>query len=88
MDEQALPAGPDKIVFAELALGAYSIWSATLAWNGSNPGIFIFASIFGIGLLTVAFTSILHNVRLRVARNRRERTVRAEQESIEALPLL
>ena len=79
---------PDKIVFAELALGAYSIWSATIAWNGSNPGIFIFASIFGIGLLTVAFTSILHNVRLRVARNRRERTVRAEQESIEALPVL
>ena len=79
---------PDKIVFAELALGGYSVWSAWLAWQGSNPGIFIFASIFGIGLLTVALTSILHNVRLRAARSRRERTVRAERETIDALPAL
>ena len=79
---------PDKIVFAELALGFYSVWSAWIAWNSFNPGIFIFASIFGIGLLIVASTSILHNIRLRAARGRRERTVRAEQESIEALPAL
>ena len=79
---------PDKIVFTELALGLYSVWSAWVAWQGFNPGIFIFASIFGIGLLTVASTSILHNIRLRAARGRRERTVRAEQESIEALPAL
>lgn len=79
---------PDKIVFVELALGFYSVWSAWIAWNSFNPGIFIFASIFGLGLLTVASTSILHNIRLRAARGRRERTVRAEQESIEALPVL
>lgn len=79
---------PDKIVFAEIGLGLYSGWSAWLAWTGSNPGIFIFASIFGIGLLAVAFTSILHNVRLRVARGRRDRSLLAERESIEALPAL
>jgi len=79
---------PDKIVFAELALGAYSIWSASLAWSAGNPGIFVFASIFGIGLLTVAFTSVLHNVRLRAAKGRRARSLRAERETIEALPAL
>ena len=79
---------PDKIVFAELALGGYSMWSAYLAWAQGNPGIFIFAFIFGAGLLTVALTSILHNVRLRAARGRRARTLRDERESIEALPAL
>ena len=79
---------PDKIVFVELALGAYSMWAAWLAWSGSNPGIFIFASIFGIGLLVVALTSILHNVRLWAARSRRARTLAAERQTIEALPAL
>ena len=79
---------PDKIVFAELGLGSYSLFSAWLAWTNQNPGIFIFATLFGVGLLTVAFTSILHNLRLRAARNRRARSLRDERETIEALPVL
>ena len=79
---------PDKIVFAELGLGSYSLFSAWLAWTNQNPGIFIFATLFGVGLLTVAFTSIFHNLRLRAARNRRARSLRDERETIEALPVL
>lgn len=79
---------PDKIVFAEFALGGYSLWAAWLAWDASNRGIFVFAAIFGVGLLTVALTSILHNLRLLVSRGRRARTLRDERESLEALPAL
>lgn len=77
---------PDRIVFAELAVGAYSIFSAWVAWRFDNIGVFVYSLIFGAGVLSVAAATILHGVSIRVGRRRRDTAIRGENERITDRP--
>ena len=44
----------DRLIFVEFALAIFNGYSAMLAWQAHNIGIFISAAIFAIGLTTVA----------------------------------
>lgn len=75
---------PDRIVFFEIALGTYAVFAATLAWRNENWGVFIYATIFGIGLFSVATATLSHTFALFKARRDRERAVLAETAEIAA----
>ena len=68
----------DPIVFFELALGFYSLATAWLAFNAGTWGIMLYATLFGVGLLTVAVVTAAESIA--VFRNRRGR---AEQLRLE-----
>ena len=44
----------DPIIYAEIALGAYSLAAAALAFSYGNWAIVVYASWFGVGLISVA----------------------------------
>lgn len=73
---------PDRIVLGELALGGYAVFSAMLAWRNENWGVFIYATIFAIGLVVVAGSTVAHSVALYRARRHREQALRAEVERL------
>jgi len=73
---------PDRIVFAEFALGAYAVFAAVLAWRNQNWGVFTYASIFAVGLFAVAMSTLSHTLALHRARRERERSVQAETASL------
>jgi len=75
---------PDRIVFFEIALGLYAVFAAALAWRNENWGVLIYATIFGIGLFSVAGATLLHTLALFKARRDRERAVLAETAEISA----
>ena len=68
----------DPIVFFELALGLYSLMTAWLAFTTGTWGIMLYATLFGVGLLTVAGVSTAESIA--VFGNRR---LRAEQLRLE-----
>ena len=68
----------DPIVFFELALGLYSLMTAWLAFTTGTWGIMLYATLFGVGLLTVAGVTTAESIA--VFRNRR---LRAEQRRLE-----
>jgi len=41
---------PDRIIFAEIALGLYAAFASYLAFDNGNWGVFTYATIFGLGL--------------------------------------
>ena len=69
---------PDRIVLVELALAAYAAMSAMLALDNGNYGIFVYASVFFVGLASVASATIAHNVTLYRHRDRRDCAIAAE----------
>lgn len=71
---------PDRIVFAELALGVYAVFAAVLAWRNENWGVLAYASIFASGLFAVALSTFSHTLALFRARRQREHAVRTEAE--------
>jgi cellulose synthase/poly-beta-1,6-N-acetylglucosamine synthase-like glycosyltransferase len=52
----------DPIVYPELALGAYSLWTAWLAANLESWGIFMYALLFGAGLIFAAAITIWQTI--------------------------
>lgn len=52
----------DPIVYPELVLGAYSLWTAWLAAGLESWGIVIYALLFGIGLIFAATTTIWQTI--------------------------
>lgn len=48
----------DRIVLAEFGFGAYAVFAAAVAWRLGNWGVFLYASIFSVGLIGVAIISI------------------------------
>ena len=71
---------PDRIVFAELAFAVYAVFAASLAFRNGNWGVFIYASIFGVGLFTVALATFRHTWLLFRARREREFAIQVEEE--------
>ena len=68
----------DRIVFAEVALGAYCVGAAVLAFSERNIGILVYASVFAAGLLTIAAVSVVQAVVVARSRTAREASVLAE----------
>ncbi|HID51017.1 MAG TPA: glycosyltransferase [Anaerolineae bacterium] len=52
----------DPIVYPELALGVYSLWTAWLAVSLESWGIVFYAFLFGIGLIFAAATTIWQTI--------------------------
>ena len=73
---------PDRIIFAEIALGLYAAFAAYLAFDNSNWGVFTYATIFGLGLFAVAGATLSHSIVLHRARRQRETAVRTETERL------
>lgn len=71
----------DRIVFAEAALGLYCLFSAWLAATERNWGVFIYATIFGLGLLSVSGITIGQSIA--VHRGRRARATQLQNERSE-----
>lgn len=69
----------DRIVFFELALGLYSAFSAWVAYDHGNWGIFIYAVIFSAGLLAVTAATTAHSVMLFRSRKQRRAAVASER---------
>ena len=80
---------PDRIVYVELALGAYAVFAATLAWRNENWGVMAYATIFALGLFAVAASTLSHTWALHRARRDRASALRAEAEALrQNLPAL
>lgn len=75
---------PDPIVFFEFALGLYAMFSAGLAWRHGNYGVFVYATILGLGLLGVAGSTFAHTLALFNTRQERKVAVQAEVELLAA----
>jgi len=71
---------PDRIVIAELLLGAYAVFAALLAVRNENWGVFIYATIFALGLFAVATATLSHSWTLFRARRERAFAMRVEAE--------
>lgn len=69
----------DRIVYAEVAFGCYSLISVFLAWEQGNWGIFLYASVFAAGLLAVAGITVAQAVAVKRARAVRSDRVEAER---------
>jgi len=65
----------DRIVYAEIVLGFYSLFSSWLALQHGNFAVSGYAAIFGVGLLAVASLSVWQSMNLR-----RERETRAARQ--------
>jgi len=76
----------DRIVFAEAALGVYSFWAASRAFDAGNWGIFIWTVLFGCGLLGVVITTVGHSFAIWRNRTDRERSVARERALLELVP--
>lgn len=61
--------GFDRIVFAELALGAYSVFSAVVAARAGSWGIFLYAVVFAAGLWSLAGITIWQMLAIRRGRS-------------------
>jgi uncharacterized protein len=77
---------PDRIVLVEIALAVYAAMSAVLALVNGNYGIFVYASVFFVGLSGVASATIAHNVTLYRHRERRDSAIAAESVCAEVTP--
>jgi len=73
---------PDRIVYVEIALGVYALFGASMAWRNENWGVFVYATIFGLGLFAVAGSTLSHSIVLYRARRAREIALRAEAASL------
>lgn len=71
---------PDAIVIAELLFGAYAVFAAVLAVQNENWGVFIYATIFALGLFAVAMATLSHSWALFRARRERAFAMRVEAE--------
>ena len=60
--------GLDRIVYAEILLGIYSLGAAWLAYEHRNWAILTYATIFAVGLLSVASVTVAQTVVLHRAR--------------------
>ena len=69
----------DAIVYAELALGAYSLATAWLAILMGLWGIAFYALMFGTGLTLVATVTIVQTVAVYRSRKKRQQRTAAEQ---------
>ena len=72
----------DPIVYFEATLGAYGLATALLALQHQNWAIAFYASVFGVGLLTIAGLTLGQSVALF-----RSRAVRQEQQRLEQTAL-
>ncbi len=78
----------DRIVFLEFTLGLYSVFSAVMAYQHGNWGIFIYAVIFSAGLLAVTTATVAHSVLLYRTRAQRCAAVASEQKLWNQQPAL
>jgi cellulose synthase/poly-beta-1,6-N-acetylglucosamine synthase-like glycosyltransferase len=69
----------DRIVYAEMLLGAYSLFSVWLAFSNQNWGIFVYASVFAAGLLTVAAVTVAQALAIYRTRTERAALLKLEQ---------
>lgn len=60
----------NPIVYPEIALGVYGLFSSWLAWQTGSWGILIFAFMFGLGLILVASVTISQGVRIYLSRRK------------------
>ena len=68
----------DRIVFAEIALGAYCAYAAMLAWREGNLGVLVYTTVFSAGLLSIAAVSIAQAVGVARSRAQREAQIAVE----------
>ncbi len=69
----------DRIVYVELVLGAYCLFSAWLAAGRGNWGVFLYASIFAVGLLGVVIITVGQSIAVYRSSAARAGQLRAEQ---------
>lgn len=76
----------DRIVIVETLLAAYSFWTAWQAFEATNWGIMIWATVFGTGLLMVVITTIAHAIAVHRSRLDRKAQMLAEREALDLVP--
>lgn len=69
----------DRIVYAEYLLGAYCGFGAWLAIDRGNWGVAIYATVFSIGLISIASITVGQTISVHRSRVRRARVVEAER---------
>ncbi len=69
----------DRIVFAEIGLGCYAFATAVFAYRNDNLGILIYSTILGLGLTSMAFATIAHDLAARWGRSERQARVAIEK---------
>ena len=74
----------DRIVYAEAALGLYSFFGASVAYRHDNWGVFVYAMLFGCGLLGVVGVTLRQAIVIHRDRTARAGRVVAEQSAVQA----